>query len=132
MPLTQGIHHVGLTTQNVEETAQFFTDLLGFSVVNTNPDYPAIFISDGTNMITLWQVQDKENFVPFDRRIHVGLHHIAFKVANSSILETIHETLTKNNIEIEFAPEPVGEGPSQHMMFTEPGGIRIELFTNNS
>ena len=29
--------------------------------------------------------------------------------------------------EIEFLPEPVGAGPRKHMMFTEPGGIRLEL-----
>lgn len=132
MPLTQGIHHVGLTTQNVEETAQFFTELLGFDIVNRNPDYPAIFISDGTSMITLWEVQDKENSIPFDRKLHVGLHHLALEVATLSELNDIHKTLLSHNVSIEFAPGPVGDGPAHHMMFTEPGGIRIELFTNNS
>lgn len=132
MSLTQGIHHVGLTTQNVEDTTQFFTELLGFDIVNRNPDYPAIFISDGTSMITLWEAQDAENSIPFNRKLHIGLHHLALKVETLSKLNDIHQTLKENNVSIEFAPGTVGDGPAHHMMFTEPGGIRIELFTNNS
>ena len=30
-------------------------------------------------------------------------------------------------ISIEFMPELVGQGPRKHMMFAEPGGIRLEL-----
>lgn len=30
-------------------------------------------------------------------------------------------------VQIEFTPEPMGSGPRQHMMFAEPGGLRIEL-----
>jgi len=132
MVLTKGVHHVGLTTQNVEETAQFFTELLGFDIVNRNPDYPAIFISDSTSMITLWEVQDKENYIPFDRKLNVGLHHLALRVETLSELNDIHKTLVTYNVPIEFAPGPVGAGTAQHMIFPEPGGIRIELFKDNS
>ena len=131
MALTKGIHHVGLTTQNVEEAAQLFTELLGFEIVNENPDYPSIFISDGTNMITLWEVQDKVHSVPFDRKLNIGLHHLALKVATLSELNDIHKTLVNHNAPIEFAPGPVGAGTAHHMIFSEPGGIRIELFTDN-
>jgi len=30
-------------------------------------------------------------------------------------------------VQIEFMPELVGQGPRRHMMFYEPGGIRIEF-----
>ena len=30
-------------------------------------------------------------------------------------------------VTVEFMPEPVGAGPRKHMMFAEPGGIRLEL-----
>ncbi|EOX4972304.1 VOC family protein [Vibrio alginolyticus] len=38
--LTKGIHHVGLTVSNLEASAKFFTEQLGWSEVKRNPDYP--------------------------------------------------------------------------------------------
>ncbi|WP_342250133.1 VOC family protein [Sphingomonas sp. OTU376] len=46
--LTCGVHHVGLTVPGLDEAQAFFCDVLGFDVVDGAPDYPAIFISDGT------------------------------------------------------------------------------------
>ena len=56
--VSQGVHHVGLTVPNIEETGQFFKDLLGYEQVGAIPDYPAVILSDGAGRITLWQVQD--------------------------------------------------------------------------
>ena len=40
----------------------------------------------------------------------------------------MHERLSETaGVEIEFAPEPLGDGPARHMMCTIPGGIRMEL-----
>ncbi len=126
---TYGVHHVGLTVENVEKTAEFFTQLLGFERVKERPDYPAIFVSDGVNMITLWEVQDVVNKVAFDRRNHIGLHHIAFKVGSADVLKAFHSRLEQAGVVIEFAPENIGDGPAQHMMCYEPSGVRIELYT---
>lgn len=78
-PLTQGVHHIGLTVSALEESAHFFTTLLGWKEVKRKEDYPAIFVSDGTVMLTLWQAQTTEP-VQFDRKSNVGLHHLAIKV----------------------------------------------------
>jgi len=131
MTKTKGIHHVGMTVRNVQETANFFIDYLGFEIVGERTDYPSIFISDCTNTITLWEVRDKKKFVPFDRTSHIGLHHIAFKIASLSELNTINDSLRAHNVPIEFAPESLGYESAQHMMFYEPGGIRIELYADN-
>ncbi|UYA59168.1 hypothetical protein NAL19_939 [Pectobacterium sp. F1-1] len=52
-PLTHGVHHIGLTVSALEESARFFTTLLGWKEVKRKEDYPAIFGSDGTVMLTL-------------------------------------------------------------------------------
>ena len=128
MAITQGPHHIGLTVPNIIETRNFFVDILGFKQVHEVPDYPAIFVSDGTIMLTLWQAADPPNATPFDRKNNIGLHHFALKVDNLETLNSIHQTLLQTKgVEIEFTPEPLGGGPSQHMMFYIPGGIRLEL-----
>ena len=125
---TQGVHHIGLTVPDLGKTAAFFTGTLGFDQVGERPEYPAIFVSDGTVMITLWQATDPANAVAFDRKNVIGLHHMALKVASPEALEALHGKLKNTgDVEIEFAPEQLGAGPVRHMMTTIPGGVRIEF-----
>lgn len=125
-PITKGSHHIGLTVSNLEKSASFFTSLLGWKEVARNEDYPAIFVSDGNIMVTLWATKEKPP-VTFNKNKVVGLHHVAFKVEREDDLDRIHNTLANNNIEIEFAPELLRQGPAKHMMCYEPSGIRVEF-----
>ena len=128
MVTTTGLHHLGLTVPDLTTTRNFFVDILGFEQVGEVPDYPAIFVSDGTVMWTLWQANNPEQATPFDRKNIIGLHHFALKVENVEALKTLHQTLINTpDVKIEFAPEPLGDGPAYHMIFYIPGGIRMEL-----
>lgn len=127
--LTQGTHHVGLTVSRLEESVAFFTQLLGWKEVFRKPDYPAVFVSDGSIMLTLWEVKTDQP-VEFDRRANVGLHHLALRVDHEKTLQQIHDRVAASGLRIEFPPEFVGEGPSRHMMCYEPSGIRVEFFLN--
>ena len=125
---TQGVHHVGLTVPHVQSAAHFFMEALGFEQVGEIGDYPAIFVSDGTTMITLWQVKDVESAIPFDRQNNIGLHHLALQVESVDKLESIYTELARrDDVNIEFKPEPLGDGPYRHMMCGIPGNIRLEL-----
>ena len=126
--ITKGAHHIGLTVPDLAKTRAFFVDTLGFTQVGEVADYPAVFLTDGTTMITLWQAQDPAAAISFDRRNVIGLHHFALKVENADVLESLHRKLsTTDGVETEFAPESLGGGPTQHMMCTIPGGIRMEF-----
>lgn len=128
MAKTQGTHHIGLTVPDLQQTRTFFLSVLGFEQLGEVPDYPAVFLSDGEIMITLWQVSDPQSFTAFDRRNVVGLHHFALRVADAAALEDLHQTLKSSvGVSIEFSPEPLGGGPTQHMMVNIPGGIRVEF-----
>jgi len=126
--VTQGAHHIGLTVPDLAKTRAFFLDTLGFRQIGEVPDYPAVFLSDGTTMITLWQAVNPETAVPFDRKNVIGLHHLAMKVQGGGYLDDLHQELAATDgVEIEFAPEPLGGGPTRHMMCAIPGGIRVEF-----
>lgn len=131
MAITQGAHHIGLTVPDLTAARNFFVEILGFKQVGEVPNYPAIFISDGTIMLTLWQAVDPDSATPFDRKHIIGLHHFALKVDSLETLKSLHQTLLNTaGVEIEFAPEPLGGGPIHHMMFYIPGGIRMELIAS--
>ena len=126
--LTKGAHHIGLTVPDLDRTRRFFTETLGLNQVGEVPDYPAVFLTDGDIMITLWQAADPEKAVPFDRRNVIGLHHFALKVDGREALDSLYDKLaTEPDVEIEFAPESLGGGPTRHMMCYIPGGIRVEF-----
>ena len=126
--LTAGAHHIGLTVPDIAATRTFFTDVLGYDVVGERPAYPAVFVSDGTTMITHWQASDPAAATPFDRKSNIGLHHLALKVPSHEALETLAAKLQQaDGVEIEFSPEALGETPLRHMMTTIPGGVRVEF-----
>ncbi|WP_461519561.1 VOC family protein [Porticoccus sp.] len=126
---TQGIHHLGLTVEDIHKTANFFQKQLGFTVVGEVPDYPAIFLSDGTTMLTFWQALEPASAMPFDRHHNIGLHHFALAVKDADTLEKLHWQLSDlDDVAIEFSPEALGQSNSRHMICTIPGGLRVEFF----
>ncbi len=126
--ITHGAHHIGFTVPDLSKTRDFFVDTLGFSQIGEVPDYPAVFLTDGGTMITLWQAADPAAAVPFDRKNVIGLHHFALNVEGAAALDEAHaRLLAADGVEVEFAPEPLGGGPTRHLMCTIPGGIRMEL-----
>ena len=122
---TSGAHHVGLTVPNLDNAREFFIDALGFEQVGEVPDYPAAFLSDGAIMITLWQAENPDTAVPFDRRTNIGLHHLALRAADLAGLAT--DLRARDDVNIEFEPEGLGNSGLNHMMCRIPGNIRLEL-----
>ncbi len=125
-PITKGSHHIGLTVSKLEESADFFVTLLGWKEVGRNEEYPAIFVSDGSIILTLWAIKEHP-LNNFNKNKNIGLHHVAFQIENESDLNSTYEKLVNNGIGIEFSPELLGQGPAKHMICYEPSGIRVEF-----
>lgn len=125
-PVTKGIHHLGLTVSKLEESANFFIALLGWKEVRRNAEYPAIYVSDGSIMLSLWATKEEPSN-PFSKNKNVGLHHVAFQVGSEADLNSLYTKLKNSGVQIEFAPELLGSGPAKHMMCFEPSGIRVEF-----
>ncbi len=130
--ITRGVHHIGLTVPDLEQTREFLLETLGYDQVGDVPDYPAVFLSDGSIMITLWQATDPASAVPFDRKNVIGLHHLALTVDANAIDGLCDKLKDSAEVEIEFEPEPLGDMPVRHMMCNIPGGIRVEFLAPNA
>ncbi|WP_340313599.1 VOC family protein [Rhizorhabdus argentea] len=129
--MTLGFHHVGLTVPDVETARAFFCDTLGWHVAGQVPSYPAVFVSDGTALLTLWRIVDPTHAVHFDRKMNIGLHHLALGVADDAALDMLYDKVRHHpGVEIEFAPGPVREGSqARHFICAIPGGVRVEFAT---
>jgi len=130
-PLTTGVHHVGLALPDIEAARDFFCTGLGYEAVGSVPDYPAHFVSDGSTLITLWQVIDPLIATPFDRKNNIGLHHLAIGVSDEAALSEVYDRVSNwLGAEIEFEPCAIREGSAtQHFMCAIPGGARVEFAT---
>jgi catechol-2,3-dioxygenase len=128
VPSTVGVDNVGLAVKNLASAGRFFCECLGWKVIGENQGYPATFVSDGKGVVTLWQVEDPDSCVPFDRRRNIGLHQLALKVTDRESLEALYARVAGwSGTVVEFAPEQSGKGPKLHFMVREPGGTRIEF-----
>lgn len=128
MAETIGLNHLGLAVKDLDRTTAFFVDVLGWEELARDETYPRNSVTDGDLRLTLWQVDHAGPVVEFDRRANIGLHHLALGVPTEANLNRLAERVKDYpGVAVEFMPEPVGGGPRKHMMFTEPGGIRLEL-----
>lgn len=131
--VTEGINHIGLAVKDLERSASFFTDTLGWRTAGGDPNYPAVFVTDGNSFVTLWRVTEPASAVEFNRKNNVGLHHLAFTVKSLKALHELHQKfLAVEGVRIEFAPEFMGQGPTTHMMIREPSGNRLEFVVPGS
>jgi len=110
-PLTIGVDHAGLAVKNLENARRFFCECLGWKVVGENQSYPASFVSDGNGIVTLWQVEDSENCVAFDRRRNVGLHILPSRLPTARRSTLARACRGVADTVIEFAPERSARAP---------------------
>jgi len=129
--LTRGVHHIGLTVPDLDQARAFFCGVLGFDEVGGVPTYPAIFVSDGGILLTLWRAADPITARPFDRRSKIGLHHLSLAVADDAALQrTWKKVSTHPEVVVDAAPGPIRPGSAtNHFLVFIPGGIRIEFAT---
>jgi catechol-2,3-dioxygenase len=126
MTKTTGLSHLGLTVRDLDTTTGFFVKCLGWLQTAQDLSYPRNTVTDGSLRLTLWQAD--ANASDFDRHAQIGLHHLALSVPDHAhLMDTAELVAGWPGVTVEFMPELMGDGPRQHMMFAEPGGLRMEL-----
>src|SRR5258706_14932905 len=112
---TCGVDHVGLSVRDLVSTRKFFCDCLGWRIVGERADYPAVFVSDGHDIVTLWQGESPGKAIAFDRRADVGFHHFGPPVAHQICLRILYKRGSGlPGVAGEVWPEPPGAGPHNH------------------
>lgn len=127
----KGINHPALFGRNLNETIQFYTEVLGMKLVLRQPNLEEpqlthLFFSAGNGaFIAFFIPNDDSELKLSDGREGIGsMQHLAFNLDIS--IEEAMETL--NRYEIKFKG-PVDRGYERSLYFHDPNGIKVELMT---
>jgi len=122
----QRIGHVLLRVADIERSKAFYKDVLGFEVVEEDPEHGGVFMTLGEQGHTLDLVPTERPEV--DQRQtsnRVGVHHIAFQVDSHNALKEAYFTLQDQGIEVLRAVDHVSQ---QSIYFDDPDGNRLEIY----
>jgi len=119
----EGIDHVALSVRDVEESARWYTDVLGFE-----PRWPGMwngvptFIGKGTTALALFPAASNTAADPSRRR--TGMLHLAFRATREAFLAA-QEDLQQRGIAFEFQDHEI----SHSIYFRDPDGHELEITT---
>jgi catechol 2,3-dioxygenase len=119
------IGHVVYAVSDIERTAKFWTDIMGFKFSDKNENGMMFFrTSTDHHTIALIQATEKN---PLPQRGQVGFDHMALEVGSVSELFKIREFLKSKGVEI-FYEGRRGPGGNPGIEFYDPDGYKIEIY----
>lgn len=123
----EGIDHVALAVPDIEQSASWFIDVLGFERL-----YPGmwngvpVFIGKGTTAIALFPRRDGQESASLQRgqANEAGMLHLAMRADRKNFLAA-QEELKNRGIKFEFSDHEI----SHSIYFRNPDGLRLEITT---
>jgi len=124
--MIEGIDHIAITVRDLNESLEFYTKLLGLTVVRKmeTPDMNIVFLQAGETKIELFGLKKEKTNAPIPIGTKdLGLKHIAFKVDN---VEALAKDLKDKGINFIRGPEKTVAGLTI-AFFKDPNDVSIEL-----
>jgi catechol-2,3-dioxygenase len=120
------IGHVLLRVADLEQSRKFYSTILGFQVMEEDPEHGGLFMAlEGhAHTLDLFPVQDA-GAAPRSAPGGVGVHHVAFQVDSEGALGDAHRTLREHGVEIARAVDHVSQ---KSIYFHDPDGNLLEIY----
>ena len=120
----QGIDHIALAVRDIEHSAKWYIDVLGFErryegMWNGIP----VFIGKGDTALALFPVRERESQTAM-RSDNSGMLHLAFR-ADAGNFVAAQTELNRRGIKFEFEDHEI----SHSIYFRDPDGNRLEITT---
>lgn len=142
MPLSRGVHHLALNTDDMKMTMDFYVRVLGMPLVHAlkvppglgtgpgnrgNPPFENLrhyfFDAGGDSLLAFFEIP-KGAKPKADRDAIAGMQHVSFAVSEERF-EEICGRLKRENVPC-LGPIDVGAG-THSVYFFDPNGIRLEF-----
>jgi catechol 2,3-dioxygenase len=120
------IGHVLLRVGDLEQSRKFYSTILGFQVMEEDPEHGGLFMAlEGhAHTLDLFPVQDGDAS-PRSTPGGVGVHHVAFQVDSEAALTGAYRTLREHGVEITRAVDHVSQ---KSIYFRDPDGNLLEIY----
>jgi catechol 2,3-dioxygenase len=120
------IGHVALRVADVERSRAFYSTLLGFEVVEEDPEHGGVFMAlpGLSHTVDLFPIGDPAT-VPAPTPGAVGVRHVAFLVESEGALKDAYLTLQAHGVPIVRAVDHVSQ---KSVYFHDPDGTLLEIY----
>jgi len=119
--------HVLLRVIDVERSKAFYSTVLGFHVVEEDPEHGGVFMAlDGhAHTVDLFPVLPAPGDADLSAPGRVGVGHFAFMVDDESALEEAYWALQDQGVKIERTVDHVSQ---KSIYFKDPDGNVVEIY----
>jgi catechol 2,3-dioxygenase-like lactoylglutathione lyase family enzyme len=123
----KGYHHLTLTVTDLGRSREFYTGILGFSVIAEFTPTRSILGNDNM-LISIGEASDPSQVIAGDRfnENRVGLDHLSFTVESFQELERAQKLFSEAGVRHAEIKELTDFGIAV-MMFWDPDNIQLEL-----
>jgi len=120
----EGIDHVALAVRDVERSARWYIEVLGFKRLHEGMwNGSPVFIGKGTTAIALFPENSNAKSTSSTRR-EVRMLHLSFRANRKGFLSA-QEELKRRGIKFEFEDHEI----SHSIYFRDPDGHQLEITT---
>jgi len=128
MAMIKSIEHVAITVKNFDESLDFYTRILGFSIAWTSEIRErglkiAFLESEQAKIEIFGVIDDKAIAGPTLKDTETGLKHFCLVVDD---MDGIYQKLKKYGVNFSLEPKESEDG-SKFAVFTDPNGIIVQL-----
>ncbi len=119
-----GIHHIALNVRDLDKAEAFYTDVLGFTVMERfSKGLRHIMLDTGNSAVALFEAPDLDTKASIDLMSETGYEHFAFRADRDQFDAIVKELKGK----IDDVDGPVKRGNGMSVYFNDPDGNHLEI-----
>ena len=120
-----GIHHIALNVRHLDRAEGFYTDILGFKVLQRfSKGLRHLMLDAGNSQIALFEVPELEVQSHIEKLSEIGYMHFAFKI-DKEMFQFAVKKLLDNSIDIGEGPVRRGNGDSVYFQDLDYNHLEI-------
>jgi catechol 2,3-dioxygenase-like lactoylglutathione lyase family enzyme len=122
---TGTIHHLRLTVTDVERSREFYTSLLGFTILTPLPS--GVLLQNGSVLLGLGLAPTSGHVGDRFDENRVGLDHLSFAVSSRDALEAAERLLNERDVPNGGLKDLGADFGLYILAFRDPDNIQLEL-----